>query len=840
MRGLKKFLVSLLAILLVASMVLPMASCKEQKKEPTVTEPTLPPTSPATYTYEDSVPTLSTCWNPHVAEKESDRYPIQFLTTGLYGFFYNDGYLYTVEGRNPFESYKAVPEMAAELPVDVTETVKTNAIYGIPTDATSGYAYLIKLNPNAKWENGEAINADTYVDSMKRLLDPDLQNAHASDYFEGDFAIANAKNYYYQGATVYHPIRVTATEFLANGGTVDQLYVDLDFLGMVGAKDENGNEAPQWISVLDETLYFDPYFESDPEHPDAWISAKKLYDSMLAPGCVYERYSPTYLGVAVNYEDNYGFANVGIYKQSEYEMVLVLEKPLAGFDLLYALTENWIVYLPYYDTSPETYNTSLETTMSYGPYKLTDFLAKKEMTFEKNSNWFGYTDGKHKYKDPVNGEIYDMYQTTKIHCQVVTEAQSRLAKFLRGELMTYGLVSEDFDEYRDSAYAYATPSPCVLFFVLGGYLEKIQEREAKTSFDESQYDIETVTLQSFRRALFLSFNREAFCESVWSSRTAGYGLIGPNYIYDLETGAKYRDTPQAKKVLCELYGVDYTAAPFNGDLDAAVASITGQNVTEAKELFTQAFHDAIAAGYITDTDGDGKSDQVIYLESASNISVTSHFITNVLPHLNEKLAEILVGTPFEGKVEIFDDSGICTDYWTPPVAAGLAEIGMEGQTGSELDPYALTDFYTNPEHQFDKNWFDSSSVSFTLTLNTAKIGEPENIQDVTLTLRQWSDALNGKTVTVNGVDYNFGDGIADVNTRLEILAKIESTVLNTYSYIPMLQDGSVSLISMKAYYVLDEYCPIMERGGIAYMKYNYNDAEWEAYVASQPNGILRY
>ena len=77
------------------------------------------------------------------------------------------------------------------------------------------------------------------------------------------------------------------------------------------------------------------------------------------------------------------------------------------------------------------------------------------------------------------------------------------------------------------------------------------------------------------------------------------------------------------------------------------------------------------------------------------------------------------------------------------------------------------------------------------------------------------------------------------NTRLEILAAFEARVLQTYDYIPMLQDGGMSLLSQQVYYVVEEYNPVMGRGGIAYMKYNYSDAEWTEYVASQ-GGELKY
>ena len=56
----------------------------------------------------------------------------------------------------------------------------------------------------------------------------------------------------------------------------------------------------------------------------------------------------------------------------------------------------------------------------------------------------------------------------------------------------------------------------------------------------------------------------------------------------------------------------------------------------------------------------------------------------------------------------------------------------------------------------------------------------------------------------------------------------------------MLQDAGASLLSQQVYYVVEEYNPIMGRGGIAYMKYNYTEDEWTAYVNEQPDGTLTY
>ena len=112
-------------------------------------------------------------------------------------------------------------------------------------------------------------------------------------------------------------------------------------------------------------------------------------------------------------------------------------------------------------------------------------------------------------------------------------------------------------------------------------------------------------------------------------------------------------------------------------------------------------------------------------------------------------------------------------------------------------------------------------------------------EELTTNIKNWSDALNGATITIGDKEYCFGSGRADVETRLDILAALETKFLGTYDYLPMLQDGSMALLSQQVYYVIDEYNPVMSRGGIQYMKYNYNEAEWEAYVASQ-GGELKY
>ena len=806
-------------------------------------------TAPKTYTYNDAVVSLSGNWNPHTYETADESYPIDFLTTGLYGFVFNDS-INPVEGKDPFTGYKIIPEMAAEMPVDVTEAIKAeHPEFGIPADATAGYAYKIALNPNATWENGTPINAETYVYSMKMLLDPNYKNYRSTDYMDGDLSIANAIEYYYQGESNYNESTV-GIEALVKGE--DGNYYSKDgwpiYIGVgYGLSWLGGYTLVDYVGA-----YGDAYFDVT-----NWNDLQALAnaDGVVALNDTTYEYLKTlvtgnpnwgeteadmfnYYLEYVAYAPDYGFENVGIFASGEYEITLVLDKSLAGFNLLYNLSGNWIVYQPYYDACMKkipnteayasTYNTSASSTMSYGPYKMTSYELDKSMTFERNENWYGYSDGKHQYVDPTDGKTYNMYQTDKIYCQVVEEAETRKMMFLAGQLMGYGLQAEDFESYRDSEFCYATPSETIFFFVFNGNLTAIEEREAAEGFKQSETDLQTMTLNSFRRAWAVSFDKEAFCSEISPSRSGGYGLIGSPYIYDVDTGARYRDSDQAKMALCNFYSVDVSKYE---SLDDAVASITGYDPVTARELYTEAYNEALEKGYITDADGDGKSDQVVTITYSAS-EVTS-FIEKTIKYFNDRLAEVLVGTPFEGKIVMVASGDLGDPAWSEQLKAGLTDTCLCGWSGSKLNPFSLTDLYTNPSRQYDAKWFDSTKVS--LTLNVTVNGEK---QDVTMDLKSWSDALNGATVTdANGNSQCFGDGIADVETRLEILAAIEAEILATYNYIPMLQDASMSLLSKQVYYVIDEYHSVMGRGGIAYLKYNYDDAAWAEYVASQGGKI---
>ena len=811
--------------------------------------PKAEPVADPTYTYTDSVSQMATNWNPHTYQTTDDSYPREFVAAGFYSFLYNDE-LHPLEGADPYEKYVIVPEMASEMPIDITVEVReAHPQYNIPAGVDSGYAYRIPLNKAATWENGKKITAQTYVDSMKRLLAPQLLNYRASDYYLQEFSIAGAEAFANQGQSknigLGQAVKESGCESLdeylekygdqmtgyinwaysfgvqydwENHPVTDTEDIDLDIDGFVDVMDDAVVETPLTIEQLVDfyVLANDIMQGTDADTARAW-AADELY-------------------VMKTYPEGISWDTVGCYAEDDYNLVIVLSKSMKGFQLLYNLGSSWLVEPELYDKClkndngvyTSTYNTNVATTLSYGPYKLVSYQTDKAMRFEKNENWYGWTDGKHVYVDPNDGETYPMYQTTAIDTQKVEEASTRKLMFLKGELMTYGLQSEDFAQYRSSEYCYVTPDETIFFLILNGYEEALNNREAASDFDKANVDLQTMLLPSFRKAVAVTYDKELFAATVSPSRSGGYGIIGTSYIYDPETGATYRETDQAKQVLCDFYSVDVSKYP---DLDAAVDSITGYDPEKAKELYAEAFADALAAGYITDANNDGISDQTVTIEYC--LSADSAFMTKTIDYLNEKMNEVTAGTPFDGKVKFVKSAPYGND-WSVKIRSGLSDTVLGGWSGSKMNPFSLTNLYTDPAYQYDGQWFDATSVRLTLTVPVNGVET-----ELTMNLRKWSEALNGATVVQDGVEYNFGEGQADVETRLDILAAIEGEVLKTYDYIPMLQNAGMSLLSQKAFYVVEEYNPVLGRGGIQYLKYNYNDAEWAEYVKSQ-GGQLKY
>ena len=175
MRKTKKFIAALLSMSVIAT-TFPACANKQEKNNDK-------------YTYNaviesSQVHTVS----PHEWEYAAEDKIMYLTQRGLYDVIHSET-----------KEYEFVYEMAQSAPIDVTKDYAGDKKYGIPSDAKDGYAFKIELRQDAKWEDGTPINADTYIYSMKQVIDPKMQNYRAANYYAGKYALANAYEYYNDG-----------------------------------------------------------------------------------------------------------------------------------------------------------------------------------------------------------------------------------------------------------------------------------------------------------------------------------------------------------------------------------------------------------------------------------------------------------------------------------------------------------------------------------------------------------------------------------------------------------------------------------------------------------------
>ena len=728
-------------------------------------------------------------WNPHTWETNDDSYVLGYITTPLYDFVLNSA----------ANGYTIIPEAAAAMPKDVTADYVGQ--YGIVA-GESAKAWLIELNPLVKWDDGTAINAETYVYSMKQLLDPVALNRRADSFYSGDFEVVNAKAYFYDGKISYSTVGGDLENAYANGTT---LYIDMwGFYGLEGALDADGNECPQYVAIDDTVLYCDPADGS-------WVSAKDIYDFYFAPGAAYEGYAPDYLYVSqslpkVNWDE------VGIKAVGEYSLLIVVANPVeeAEFYMPYNLSSPWIVKKDLYESCQtwfnaageevpagsadavsvtSTYCTEVAKSVSYGPYTLSYYELDKQLTFTRNESWFGYSDGLH----------YGQYQTDKISCQVISEHKTALQAFLAGDIDGIGLDSTDMETYASSDRLLYTPE---------SYTTKLSFNTDADKLEEIGGNALVLTIKDFREAFSLAIDREAFCAAYTASHVPGYGLLNYMYCYNPFTGELYRDSDAAKEALVNLYGLEYGDGKDYADLDEAYEAITGYEPTRAKALMQSAAEQFIDMGW------DGSEivlDFRVYSSDEIYVKMFTFFDTAI--------KSVCAGTPFEGKIslQMTEDP----DYYET-MYSGNATIIFSTWGGAAMSPFSVfyqcyCDASDGSGNQMEYG-FDTSKIPVTLTVDG---------KTVTASLQEWAHWCNGDAVEkINSVLGKYTD--YEYSVRCEVFAQLENVHLSNFVAIPLYYRNGASLLSRKVDYATSSYLQLIGYGGIRYMTYNYTDAEWDA------------
>ena len=807
----KKLLALTLAVLMVVSM---FAGCgkKDQQTD----------NGPATYTYKTYTSALGTCWNPHTWETNADSAIAGYLETPLTDITIKDSA--AGEYQWIFVACTDIKDVTADHQEDL---VKYNCA---ETEAEAGYVYEITLREEICWQDGTPINADTYVYSMKALLDPAMRNYRAGTFVDGDGALAGAYNYFYQGTTptkegadlstlvkgedgVYTTDDGEAiwialdTELGWLGGYSLDFYVnyfgatyfDVDaYATLRGMADENGN-----IPVTDESMAV----------LLAVISVEAWGEGAGYEGC-YMLFEDTI--ETCDYD-----STVGLYKVDDYTIRYVCATAYDYYYFLTSMTSNWLVYEDLYEAGKDTtgelvttdYGTSLETTMSYGAYKMTSLQEGKQVVFEQNENYWEFT----KNEDgtlssttffTVDGEYVSQYQTQKIVIDVMTDDAAKLA-FLAGELDDWAPAADEVPQYTTSDQLYQVDETYTMRLFFNDNLDALKAMDQtgnKNSVVMSNYN--------FRRAFSLAIDR-----ADWVTATAGYKpayyLLNYLYFYDVyeDPTSIYRNTEEAMQAICNLYGVEYGEGTPYANLEEAFKSINGYNLTEAKNLFTQACNELVEAGLYT-------AGEEIIIEIGWSSGTMDSSAQQQVTLLNEYINAAVEGTGF-GHVTLKAVENIPDRY--SDVVNGVYAIGYGAWGGAAFYPFNAIGCYTDADYAgtiHESGSWDPATTYLTLTIN----GEEES-----RTYEDWSRSIKGTGDYAN----------ADAEVKLAILAGLEQGILEQYHCIPLATMASASLLSYKVSYYTENYSIMYGFGGLRLMRYNYTDSEWASYVQSQ-NGTLSY
>ncbi len=775
----------------------------------------------ADYQYNTYMSATPSTWNVHTWQNSDESVVFAYTEIGLYDFILD------FDDSGKAVGYKIVSEMADGEPIDtatdgndandLTDEELDRYTMDAETD-TEGVKWIINLNQDACWEDGTPINADTYIYSMQKLLDPKMQNYRASSFYLDTLQIANAENYYKSNRTTFEQYSKYCYE--EGYENADYYYSFSERNEMVAAI---STEYDTIIEYLDDQMI--PTFEKNKAMFDAFnglvtfemiektdgdgnkyqginkitlTDKQKGYKPLLgnANAASAMQYLAQIFGASGTDSINATIKNltylrytwpelswdkVGLVKSGEYQLTFYLAEEIELFYMKYNLSGNWIVYEPYYeggmsqsgDLKITNYATKQDNYMSYGPYKLTQFQPGKSMILEKNEKWYGYSDGEH----------VGQFQTNCIKFSIISEHSVAMQKFLKGELDDISLTPEDMKKYGSSERLYKTQTTYSQKLTFNSDYNTLKARQ-----NSSKNENKTILAnKDFREAFSYAMDRSKFASEYTSGHVPSTVLLNNQYISDYNTNEVYRETPQGMSVSTDIYG----------DIK------NGFSVEKAKELFTKAYNTEINStteGHLLESDT--INIQILLYNTDSEASLAQmNFIRDMLKNATE-------GTPLEGKIEITTRKD--EDYYNTAYDGDFDAIwSIWG--GMTMDPFGFMQVYTSESVKCEYGFHPENEP---LTISKEKLNADE---DKTMTFDQWRQAISTGGIYAKG----------DHEVRLNILAELEKAIILRYETICFTSRAEAELLSYKINFGCEDDLPLVGRGGIRYITYNYTADEWQ-------------
>ena len=862
-RNFRSVLTMAVCLVLVALMI---ASCGSKNEPPVVEQVKL---KQAEYNTTTSV--MPSNWNELTYADNNDTQIMSYIGSSFFDYDYkfeNDE-KYNADGSINKDAivpgaYTTNYSAATKLE-DVTSTVDAKWGYTDAQKEEGGYAWKITLRTDLKWDDGTAITAEDFEWTMQQVLDPKFMNFRANTYYD-TLRIKNAKEYFFSGAPIYAPIVPAYGE----GETPDysfniegaEVYLNVTTTGMTLAGYSltdlitnyvGSDEAIAALKVIADAANEYGYTLITAENMEA---AKELVGYALAPfgmdwstmdeATQTELFKETLFYIS-GYGDEVAWDTVGVYAIPEENAIVVCMD--INFEFLRE-DGSLSVWAPYYFSSlplvhkakydaarvepaegatlwTSKYNSSLETTASWGPYKLVEFEAGSHYRLEKNENWYGW-----------NMEQYkNQYNITAINCRKVAEFDTKWMGFLNGTYDDASLQSENVEEYLDSKYVYFTSTSTGTFGMqLYSNLDVLKN---------SQNNNGILAIQEFRHAFNLALNRSDVVEKIWpGSSVPCFGLINVAYYYDienspeLEDGGQYRNTTIAKEGILRAYGFEqaadgtWSSGTLTGlSTDDAYDALTGYNPTLAKEKMKAAIDILLAD---PDKYGYDSSKNITLVYGSSSDTDKQRFRAEYLQGILDDLTK---GTQLQDKIDVVFDASAGAQ-WAEAFRSGATQIGFGyGFSGNAFNPFDIIGAFVNPDDSLNYHmYWDTSSIPMTLTMPA---GDYEGAgQEITMSIQNWYYCLNGLAASEEQEKtYNWGDGFAPTEARLMILSALEEVTIKESRSVMLIADGGGSFLGAKFSYFSEDEHTFMGFGGLRYIEVNYTDEEWTAFVAANGNDL---
>ena len=918
---------------------------------------------PNGYTYNTYLSTSPSKWNVHSWETSDESYIQGFTEVGLYD---------AVMSANK-KGYKFISEMASGMPKAIDPSDLSDEEYDDISDKyyndgnlSTGTIWEIPLRKSATWEDGTAITANDYVQSMERLLNPKYANYRADSYYNGSFVIANAENYYKNGRQVLETIFQYLTRGKVDGNLYDEkgnkvdsegkYYLDLaqgesaygtsyfsssddtiTFYDLLNSRSATGSdtlEAACQRITLGVSYYYWKFGNAKEKssNQDKWdeidksqnpSSVSKTMLASMKPFCIDEfdnnevYTNKTYKNSSLKDESNrlryttqklkddlkivvsslsssstwagktwawkiplseyitqkktgITMSDVGIEAKDDYTLRLYLTKKISELDLKFQLSSNWLVKTDLYDsltkkTTSSSWMTSYgsgskDNYLSYGPYKLTSFVADQAITIERNDKWYGYTDEDYKKQfSEYTGDLAfeNQYKLSKVYTRIIKNHDTAVSEFMAGNLDDIDLNKNDMKIYGNSTRRITT---------LESYTQKLSFNTdwAKLASRQEGNGKNKTALSNFslRKGLSLGLDRNSFASQTTAGSQAFTGLLNSLYLSNNVTGEMYRDTEQGKSVYNKIYG-ELGGEPTDKTTSALSESANGYNYSWAKhyvkkglvEELTSKENGHLAAGDTIDIEFrvyDNTTDTTKEMATFINTAWTQLLKDacdeckkwaseedSSEKELDKELSDLLGDKSVSIKVNAVKDE----DYYTTARNGG-ADMIFSIWGGAAIDPYHLMQVYLDKtftnccEYGF-KGKQDDETLWIDLDNDGVEDDGERETYDAwyhtltdTLTEGGYSDEVKvDDTSSLTEEQKTEHDKWLEVhNKRLAVLAGTEAGIVNRYEAVPMVARGTSSLNGFKVENASKTYINLIGYGGIRFMQFNYTNSEWSSFV----------